>query len=209
MCQQDDPSHLIPPRVAYLSLPLPRRSGFQSLGSRCRRKDSVKASTQAAVLPFSSSNPYRKDLDHEHETTTSGFGVMLAAFCVWAVRGRGRAARQHERTDDHGHAASVGETLTAQNGTWSNSPTAFQYQWQRCNASGAACANIAGATEKTYLLTPADAGRTMRVRVTGDQRRGRGQRAAQRRPTSSRRARLRGTRRGPSITGDPRGRAKS
>ena len=61
----------------------------------------------------------------------------------------------------------VGETLTAQNGTWSNSPTAFQYQWQRCNASGAACANIAGATAKTYLLTTTDAGRTMRVRVTG------------------------------------------
>jgi hypothetical protein len=63
--------------------------------------------------------------------------------------------------------ARVGETLTAQNGTWSNSPTAFQYQWQRCNTSGAGCANIAGATEKTYLLTSADAGRTMRVRVTG------------------------------------------
>jgi len=61
----------------------------------------------------------------------------------------------------------VGETLTAQNGTWSNSPTAFQYQWQRCNESGAACANIAGATTKTYLLTTTDAGRTIRVRVTG------------------------------------------
>ena len=61
----------------------------------------------------------------------------------------------------------VGETLTAQNGTWSNSPTAFQYQWQRCDATGAGCANIGGATAKTYLLTSADAGHTMRVRVTG------------------------------------------
>jgi hypothetical protein len=59
----------------------------------------------------------------------------------------------------------VGETLTAQNGTWTNSPTAFQYQWQRCNAGGVACTNIAGAIEKTYLLTAADSGRTMRVRV--------------------------------------------
>ena len=63
--------------------------------------------------------------------------------------------------------ARVGETLAAQNGTWSNSPTAFQYQWQRCNASGAACTNVAGAVQRTYLLTAADAGRTMRVRVTG------------------------------------------
>lgn len=59
------------------------------------------------------------------------------------------------------------ETLTAQNGTWSNSPTAFQYQWQRCNAGGVACTNISGAIQKTYLLTAADSGRTMRVRVTG------------------------------------------
>ena len=63
--------------------------------------------------------------------------------------------------------ARVGETLTAQNGTWSNSPTAFQYQWQRCIASGAGCTNVPGAVEKTYLLTSADAGRTIRVRVTG------------------------------------------
>jgi hypothetical protein len=59
----------------------------------------------------------------------------------------------------------VGETLTAQNGTWTNSPTAFQYQWQRCGTGGGNCANIAGAIEKTYLLTSADAGRRMRVTV--------------------------------------------
>jgi hypothetical protein len=60
----------------------------------------------------------------------------------------------------------VGETLTAQNGTWANSPTAFQYQWQRCNAAGAVCANIGTATDRTYLLRPADANRTIRVVVT-------------------------------------------
>ena len=61
----------------------------------------------------------------------------------------------------------VGETLTAQNGTWSNSPTAFQYQWQRCNASGVSCVNIAQAIQRTYAVTSADAGRTLRVVVTG------------------------------------------
>ena len=95
-----------------------------------------------------------------------GFGVMLAAFCVWAVPAMAAPPANTAAPTISG-TARVGETLTAQNGTWSNSPTAFQYQWQRCNATGAACANIAGATAKTHLLTTTDAGRTMRVRVTG------------------------------------------
>jgi hypothetical protein len=60
----------------------------------------------------------------------------------------------------------VGETLTAENGTWSNSPTAFQYQWQRCNSGGTSCGNIAGVTQKTYVVRTADAGRTLRIVVT-------------------------------------------
>ena len=60
----------------------------------------------------------------------------------------------------------VGETLTAQNGTWTNNPTAFQYQWQRCNASGLSCVNIATAIQKTYTVATPDSGRTLRVRVT-------------------------------------------
>ena len=59
----------------------------------------------------------------------------------------------------------VGETLTAQNGTWTNSPTSFTYQWQRCTAAGPPCAGIAGATQRTYELVAADAGSTIRVRV--------------------------------------------
>ena len=61
--------------------------------------------------------------------------------------------------------AKEGQTLTAGNGTWQNSPTAFQYQWQRCNAAGDSCTAVPGAIEKTYLLSSADVGHTMRVRV--------------------------------------------
>ena len=92
--------------------------------------------------------------------------VIVGAFCVWAVPALAAPPANTAAPMITG-TARVGETLTAQNGTWSNSPTAFQYQWQRCNASGAACANVAGATAKTYLLTSTDADRTMRVRVTG------------------------------------------
>jgi hypothetical protein len=62
--------------------------------------------------------------------------------------------------------AQVGQTLNASNGTWSNSPTSFAYQWRRCNAQGAGCANIGGADSQSYLVRNADEGDTIRVRVT-------------------------------------------
>ena len=67
----------------------------------------------------------------------------------------------------------VGQTLTAQEGRWTGSePITFAYQWQRCNAQGAACANIPGATAKTYVVTPTDLGDRLRVRVTATNRAG-------------------------------------
>jgi len=62
--------------------------------------------------------------------------------------------------------ATVGQTLTASNGTWSNAPTSYAYQWLRCNGGGNSCVNVANGTQKTYTLVGADAGHTMRVRVT-------------------------------------------
>jgi hypothetical protein len=60
-----------------------------------------------------------------------------------------------------------GQTLTATTGSWtSSSNTTYAYQWQRCNATGAACANIVGATAQTYVVTTADVGNTLRVVVT-------------------------------------------
>jgi hypothetical protein len=67
----------------------------------------------------------------------------------------------------------VGQTLTADNGTWVGAPTiTFTYHWRRCSNTGVSCADITGATAKTYVLTSADENTTLRVRVTG--RNGRG-----------------------------------
>ena len=63
-------------------------------------------------------------------------------------------------------APTVGQTLTAANGTWSNTPTSYDYQWLRCNATGGSCVNVANGTQKTYTLVGADANHTMRVKVT-------------------------------------------
>jgi NHL repeat-containing protein len=56
-----------------------------------------------------------------------------------------------------------GQTLTEAPAAWSNDPTSITYQWQDCDASGANCVNIAGATAATYTLTAADVGSTVRV----------------------------------------------
>ena len=61
--------------------------------------------------------------------------------------------------------AKAGQTLTASPGTWSGSPTAYFYYWRRCNASGNACATVAGQNLTTYLLSSADVGYTIRVSV--------------------------------------------
>jgi DNA-binding beta-propeller fold protein YncE len=53
----------------------------------------------------------------------------------------------------------VGTTLSVSgNGTWSNSPLSYAYQWQDCNASGAECVAIAGATNKSYTPQAHDGG---------------------------------------------------
>jgi hypothetical protein len=58
----------------------------------------------------------------------------------------------------------VGATLTANNGTWTGAST-FSYQWQLCDGSGNNCANIAGATGKTYGVRSSDVGHELLARV--------------------------------------------
>jgi GH25 family lysozyme M1 (1,4-beta-N-acetylmuramidase) len=60
----------------------------------------------------------------------------------------------------------VGQTLTAQVGTWTGTVKSFSYQWQRCAPDGTACATIAGAAGPAYVLTPGEIGATVRLVVT-------------------------------------------
>jgi len=64
--------------------------------------------------------------------------------------------------------AGVTKTLTADTGQWDGAPTGFDHRWLRCDANGAACTPIAGATGSTYVLTDADAYHRMRVEVTAE-----------------------------------------
>jgi hypothetical protein len=59
-----------------------------------------------------------------------------------------------------------GNTLKSTNGSWSNSPTSFAYQWQDCNSGGTGCATISGATASSYKLKAGDIGHRVRSLVT-------------------------------------------
>ena len=60
--------------------------------------------------------------------------------------------------------AQQGQTLTEHHGGWTNSPTGYTYQWLRCNALGASCLPIGGATSATYSPVAEDVGHELRVR---------------------------------------------
>ena len=60
----------------------------------------------------------------------------------------------------------AGQTLAASSGSWSGSPTSFAYQWERCDAAGAGCGAVAGATASSYPAGSADIGYTLRAAVT-------------------------------------------
>ena len=63
-------------------------------------------------------------------------------------------------------SAQQGQTLTASPGSWSGAqPIGYAYQWQRCDTSGANCANV-GSADTSYTLTIADVGSTIVVAVT-------------------------------------------
>ena len=64
-----------------------------------------------------------------------------------------------------------GQKLTTSNGTWTGSPTDYDYQWTRCgtdggNADASNCTSISGANSNDYTLGADDVGKRMRVKVT-------------------------------------------
>jgi hypothetical protein len=64
--------------------------------------------------------------------------------------------------------AEVGSVLQAGPGVWSDAtkPSSFAYRWERCDAAGANCVALPGATQPAYTVAAGDASSTLRVVVT-------------------------------------------
>jgi hypothetical protein len=58
------------------------------------------------------------------------------------------------------------QTLVADPGAWTGSPTSYSYEWRDCDPSGFSCTDISGATNPDYTLTSTDVGHTIVVRTT-------------------------------------------
>jgi hypothetical protein len=93
-------------------------------------------------------------------------GALVALLAAGSAQAMRTAAPVNTVPPAISGTPTVGQTLTASDGTWSNTPTSFAYQWLRCNGGGNSCASVANGTLKPYTLVGADAGHTMRVRVT-------------------------------------------
>ena len=96
--------------------------------------------------------------------------AAIAVGSVVGVPGEGNAAAEaapsNTGTPTISGSPQSGVTLTASDGTWTNTPTSFTYAWSKCDQNGNACAAIAGATQNTYKAQDSDVGGTLRVTVT-------------------------------------------
>jgi len=113
-----------------------------------------------------SRNRYRSML-----ALAGGSILLLLLAAVVGFAGKGAAASQVAPKNDSpptlAGTAEVGKTLTANRGSWSGTePITYIYRFQRCNKEGGGCFTGGSTTQRTFVVTAEDMGKTIRVRVT-------------------------------------------
>jgi hypothetical protein len=100
-------------------------------------------------------------------TATNSAGSSTAVSAATGVVQSSSVAPSNTALPTITGTAQDGQTLTATPGDWNGTqPMTYAYQWNRCDTSGASCSPISGATSTTYVVTSADVGSTLRVKVT-------------------------------------------
>jgi hypothetical protein len=111
-------------------------------------------------------NPMRKHKIDLRRLVPLAVMIVACGVAGSVAFARSSAAPQNTALPQISGTAKEGETLTASNGTWSNTPTSYAYQWRRCASDGRACGDITGATKQAYDVGATDVGHTLRVVVT-------------------------------------------
>ena len=125
------------------------------------------------AIPGATNETYRltrNDVGHTvlfFVRATNSAGGATAQSAPTGVVARAGSSPANTSPPDVSGAPQDGATLTASPGDWvGTQPITFTYQWLRCGPNGGRCGNISGAHSRTYTLVGADAGHTIRVRVT-------------------------------------------
>src|ERR1700688_1843699 len=92
----------------------------------------------------------------------SAFVALGALFAVAGAQAMRSAVPVNTAPPAISGTTTVGQTLTASNGTWNNAPTSFAYQCLRCTGGSNSSVDVANGTQKPNTLVGADAGHTMR-----------------------------------------------
>src|SRR5712691_4544971 len=113
----------------------------------------------------------------------AGAAGLTLTVLTWIGSAVGQAVPSNTSLPSIGGSAKDGSVLTASHGSWTGSPTTYDYAWERCDTAGGNCVAISGATSKHYTLVTADVNQRLRVVVTATN--GSGSGTATSRPTAT------------------------
>jgi hypothetical protein len=99
-------------------------------------------------------------------------GEQASLYATYA--GEGSAVPVNTSPPAISGSAQQGQLLSEHNGSWTNSPTGFAYQWLQCDALGNGCLPIAGATGQSYVPVAGDVEHTLKVQETASNEAGPG-----------------------------------
>ena len=169
-----------------LNIALPRVAGTPLVGQTLTAEDGTWVGTPPIAFTYqwyacslSGCEPIAGETEPTHTVVIGEFGDGFEVE-VTAKNAQGTASAISEESSIAGGNVPVnteaptvsgeakeGQLLTAASGKWAGTePITFEYEWLRCNTSGAECTQAAGASLlPTYLVAAADVGHTLRVKV--------------------------------------------
>lgn len=126
----------------------------------------IRDATRGAVFHVADHTPLTASATEDAAYTPAGTTDHTTVIAVYKGVGGGGSAPANTVAPAVTGTRTQGQTLSTNDGTWSNTPTSFTYQWQSDTAGNNTFTNIASATSNTYVLTASEVGDNVRCVVT-------------------------------------------